>query len=110
MPNIDVEKLITDILAAATGAAKGHADDLKNYLEARAKIIADGVKAIVKDRLENKIDDNDVRFAFDEIKESAATSLLAIDVTLKAAAQDAINAALDIAGKAITAAIGIAII
>jgi flavin-dependent dehydrogenase len=107
MPDINVEKLVNDILAAATGAAKGHATDLKGYLEARAKIIADGVQTIITDRLQEKITDDDVRFAFEQIKASEATSLLAIAVTLKAAAQDAINAAISVAEDAVNKAIGI---
>jgi hypothetical protein len=98
------------MLTAATGAAKGHAADLKNYLEARAKIIADGVVEIAADRAANQITNDDVVFAFQQIKDSAATSLLAIDVTLKAAAQDAVNAALSVATEAINKAIGIALL
>ena len=49
-------------------------------------------------------------FAFDQIKESEATSLLAIEVTLKAAAQDAINAAISVAEAAINKAVGIALL
>jgi len=109
MPEINIQKLTQDIIAAATGAAKGHAADLRQYVEEHARIIAEGVKQIASDRLQNKITDDDVRFAFDQIKESEATSLLAIQVTLKAAAQDAINAAISIAEAAINKAIGIAL-
>jgi hypothetical protein len=98
------------MLAASTGAAKGHAADLKNYLEARAKIIADGVIQIAADRLAGKINDDDVKFSFEQIKDSEATSLLAIDVTLKAAAQDAVNAALAVATEAINKAVGFALL
>jgi hypothetical protein len=110
MPDINIQKLIQDIVAAATGAAKGHATDLKQYLEAHAKIIAEGAKQIAADRLQNKITDDDVRFAFEQIKDAEATSLLAIEVTSKAAAQDAINAAISVATDAINKAIGIALL
>ncbi|PYL15071.1 MAG: hypothetical protein DME30_12105 [Verrucomicrobia bacterium] len=110
MTEINIQKLTQDIIAAATGAAKGHAADLKQYVEAHARIIADGTKQIVSDRIQNKITDDDLRFAFDQIKESEATSLLAIEVTLKAAAQDAINAAISVVEAAINKAVGIALL
>jgi hypothetical protein len=104
--SLDVSALAKNILSAATGAAKGHAADLKNFLEARAQLIADGIAQIAADRLAGSVTDNDVRFAFDQIKESEKTSLLAVDVTLKAAAQDAINAALAVGVDALNKAIG----
>jgi|SRR5260370_3340211 len=108
--SINPSDLIKDMLAAATGAAKGHAEDLKNYLEARAKLIADGTVQLAADRLANGITDADVKFSFQQIKDSAATSLLAIDVTLKAAAQDAVNAALAVATDALNKAVGFALL
>ena len=108
--SIDIPKLIQSMLGAASGAAKGHAADLRNYLEARAKLIAEGVAAIASDRLKNVINDDDVRFAFDEIKASEVSARAAVTVTAKAAAQDAINAALNVAASAINAAVGIAIL
>jgi len=110
MPEINIQKLTQDIIAAATGAAKAHAADLQQYVEAHAKIIAEGAKETASDRIQNKITDDDVRFAFDQIKESEATSLLAIEVTLKAAAQDAINAVISVAEAAINKAVGIALL
>lgn len=108
--SIHTTDLIKEMLAAATGAAKGHAADLKTYLEARAKIIADGIIQLAADRATNQITDDDVKFSFQQIKESEATSLLAIDATLKAAAQDAINAALAVATEALNKAVGFALL
>jgi|SRR5580700_3060597 hypothetical protein len=108
--SIDTSDLIKNMLAAATGAAKGHAADLKTYLEARAKIIADGIIQLAADRATNQITDDDVKFSFQQIKDSEATSLLAIDVTLKAAAQDAVNAALAVATEALNKAVGFALL
>ena len=108
--SINPSDLIKDMLVAATGAAKGHAADLRTYLEARAKLIADGIVQLAADRAANLITDDDVRFSLQQIKESEATSLLAIDATLKAAAQDAINAALAIATDALNKAVGFALL
>lgn len=108
--SINLSELVTNMLTAASGAAKGHAGDLKNYLEARAALIAQGVAAIARDRAAGIINDDDVRFAFDEIKASESSALSAVKVTAKAAAQDAINAALNVAASAINAAVGTAIV
>ncbi len=100
---MDTISLIKNMLTAATGAAKGHAKDLENYLKARVKLIADGTAAIAADLLK------DAKFAFDEIRESEKTAVLAVEATSLAAAQDAINAALAVAAKALSTATGIAV-
>jgi hypothetical protein len=97
------------MLTAATGAAKGHAKDLENYLKARVKLIADGTAEIAADLLKRKITEEDAKFAFDEIRESEKTLVLAVEATSLAAAQDAINAALAVAAKALSTAAGIAV-
>ena len=98
------------MLTAATGAAKGHAKDLENYLKAHVKLIADGTAQIAADRLKKKITKKDAKFAFDEIREEERTTLvLAVEATSLAAAQDAINAALNVAAKALSTATGIAV-
>lgn len=108
--SIDIQVLTASITKAAAGAAKGHARDLKTYLAARAQLLASGAAQIATDRLANDLTDEDVRFAFDQIKKAEQTALLAIKVTLKTAAQDAINAALAVVGDAINKAIGIALL
>jgi len=108
--SIDFEKLLADMLQAGQKAAKGHAGDLKNYLQARVRLMAESVAQLAQDRRTGKINDSDVKFAFDQIKESESTQLDAVAVTAKAAAQDAINAALAVAATAINKAVGIAIL
>lgn len=107
---MNASDLIQNMLAAATGAARGHAKDLENYFKARTRLIADGVVAIAADRIAGKITDEDVRFTFAQIKKSEATAALAVQATLKAAAQDAMNAALAVASAAINKAVGVAIL
>jgi hypothetical protein len=108
--SINVSELIQSMLGAAAAAGKGHGEDLENYLQSRARLIAEGAAAIASDRLAGKINDDDVRFAFEEIKESEKTAAAAVAVTAKAAAQDAINAALNVAAAAVNKAAGIAIL
>ena len=107
---MDTAALTKDIFAAALGAAKGHASDLKDYLHARAGLIAEGVIAIETDRLSGAITKEDARFAFEQIRESEKTSALAVIATARAAAQDAINAALNVAANALNTALGIKLI
>src|SRR5437016_5494224 len=52
--SINISQLIQSMLDAATGAAKGHGEDLKNYLQSRAKLIAEGAAAIASARLQGK--------------------------------------------------------
>ena len=108
--SINLSELFANMMSAASGAAKGHAGDLKNYLEARATLIAEGVEAIAHERAAGVMTDDDVQFAFDEIKATASSGLSAVKATAKAAAQDAINAALNVAASAINAAFGTAIL
>lgn len=106
------DELLKEMLSAATGAAKGHAADLKTYIQARTKLIADGILQLAADRIspQNPITDDDVKFGFQQIKESEQTFLLSVKVTLRAAAQDAVNAALSVAADAINQAIGIVLL
>jgi hypothetical protein len=107
---MDTASLLTDMLTAATSAAKGHATDLKNYIEARAKLIAEGATAIAADFLSGAITADDARFASSEIREAEKTAILAVEATGQAAAQDAINAALAVASAAVNKAVGFAIL
>jgi hypothetical protein len=106
---MDTISLAKNMLTAATGAAKGHAKDLENYLEDRVKLIADGAAAIAADRRKKKITKEDAKFAFEQIRESENTLAKAVETTGLAAAQDAINAALAVAAKALSTAAGIAV-
>src|SRR6266576_6865308 len=106
---MDTISLIKNMLTAATGAAKGHAKDLENYLKARVTLIADGTAEIAADLLKKKITKEDAKFGFDQIRESEKTAVLAVEVTNLSAAQDAINAALDVAAKGLSTAASIAV-
>ncbi|MES2660642.1 MAG: hypothetical protein V4689_18595 [Verrucomicrobiota bacterium] len=108
--SINVNVLSDTALEAAVAAAKGHAKDMKAYLEQRAIIFAEGAAALVKDRLSGAIDDSDVRFAWEEIQAAEESARLAIKVTAKAALQDAINGALAVVKGAVNQAVGIKLI
>ena len=110
MPNIDFNSLLQNMIAAATGAAKGHADDLKQFIENQARIANETLQAIVEDRLRDKITAEEAKFGLEQMYESARASKDAIEVTLQAAAQDAINAVLKVATDAIQKAIGLTVL
>ena len=107
---LDVSTLFQTALNDGISAAKGHGKDLRGYLEARARLIAEGVVEMARDRANGDIDDADVRFAFQEIRKSEKTALLAVQATAKAAAQDAINAMLAVAATAFNTATGLALL
>ena len=106
---IDIQSLVESMTGAAVSAARGHAEDLKEYIAAHTQLIASGVAAIGSDLEAGNIDSDDAQFAFDQIKDEQSTALLAVSVTLKIAAQDAINAALDVAASFASKALGIAL-
>ena len=54
---------------------------MKHCITARVKLIADGTAAIAADRLKGKITEDDAKFAFDEIRESERTLVLAAQAT-----------------------------
>ena len=107
---IDLNVLAQTALNQGLEAARGHAEDLKIYLKARATIMATGVRQIADDRVANLIDDEDVRFAFEEIRKAERGVLLVAEVTAKAAAQDALNAMFAVGAMAINGAVGIPIL
>lgn len=108
--SINFNQLLQNMIAAATGAAKGHADDLEQFIENQARIANETMQAIITDRLKKKITDDDAKFGLEQLYESARAAADAVEVTLQAAAQDAINAALNVATTAIQKAIGISIL
>lgn len=108
--SINIQVLAESALNQALTAAKGHAKDLRAYLKKRAEIIAEGAAAIAKDHLEGKITKDEVKFAFDQIRESERSARLAIKVTAKVALQNAVNAALAVAAGAVNQAIGVSIL
>src|SRR5690242_7886209 len=108
--SIDFNQLLQNMIAAATGAAKGHADDLQQFIDNQARIANETTQAIVQDRLSKKISADEAKFGFEQLYESARAAADAVEVTLKAAAQDAINAALKVATDAIQKAIGITVL
>ena len=108
--SINFGQLLQNMIAAATGAAKGHADDLKQFIDNQARIANETTQAIVQDRLAKKITDDDAKFGLEQLYESARAAADATEVTLQAAAQDAINAALKVATDAIQKAIGLTIL
>lgn len=107
---IDIEALYKAVVHDGVAAAKGHAKDLRSYLEARARLLAEGAAALALDYANGEIDDEDVAFAIKEIRATEKTALLAIQATGKAAAQDAINAMLAVASAALNKATGLAIL
>jgi hypothetical protein len=108
--SFDVDNIAKTALNAGVIAAKGQANDLRDYLKARAMLLAQGSADLARDRLAGNINDDDVRFAFQEIKNSEVSAQLVVQAALKAAVQDATNAMLAVVSAAINKAAGVAIL
>lgn len=108
--SINVQVLSRTALEAALGAARAHAQDVEAYLQQRSEVFAQGIAELVKDRAAKKIDDDDLRFAWDQIVKSEETARKAIRVTAKVALQNAINAAIAVIKGAANQAIGFKIL
>lgn len=104
---MDAAELLKDMLSGGLAAAGAHREELRTYIDARARLIASGLVQLARDRTLGLIDDDDVRFAVDEIRQSEKTHVLALQASSKAAAQDAINAMLGIAVGALNKAVGV---
>ena len=107
---IDTKLLAESAFDAALAAAKGQAKNVKTYAKKRAKIIAEGAVALAKDRIAGHIDNDDVKFAWEQIRLTERSARLAVQVATRAALQDAINAALAVAAGAVNQAVGIKVI
>ena len=108
--SVNIDVLVETAIEQGVAAAKGHGEDLRGYLEKRAAIVSQGLAQLAKDRLEGHITNEDVQFAWKEIRASERTARLAVQLTTRAALQDAVNAALAVAAGAVNQAIGIKVL
>jgi hypothetical protein len=107
---MDFKNTLTKMLAAARIAAGGHWNVIRDYLEQEfaaaqkeAKAIALEVRAGAKTPEQAKIELQSVEDSLQDVK-------LALTVEAKAAAQEAINAALEVLRSAVNSAAKVAIL
>lgn len=107
---MDFTEILKEMLAAAQKAAGAHWQDVRGYLEQElaeaqkdAKRLALQVANGTKTREQAKIELESIELGLQDVK-------LALTVDAKAAAQDAINAALDVLWGAVNAAAGVKIV
>src|SRR5436190_23947744 len=98
---MDTQALLEAMWTAARGAAGGHLKDLRGYLDKEISAIAKGVVAIEVDLQSGRITKSQAKRTWEQLADSGIDIQLAVQVTLQAAAQDAINAALSVGAKAL---------
>ena len=107
---MDTDALFTAMWQAARDGGIPHLRDLKGFLDAEFRAIAQSVAAIAADRVAGKLTKKQAELAFQELEDSRRDLELAVSATLKAAAQDAVNAALGVAAGALNKALGLALL
>ena len=87
-----------------------HPRDLKGFLDAEFRAMAQSATAIAADQAAGKLTKRQAELAFRELADNSRDLELAVSATLKAAAQDAVNAALGVAAGALHKALGLALL
>jgi hypothetical protein len=106
---MNFQNILEGMLAAAKKAAGKHWKDMSSYLEAEFKRAKDEAAAGALEVARGTKKPEQAKIELEAIEESLRDVRLAATVDVKAAAQDAINAALAVLRAAVNQAAGIAI-
>jgi hypothetical protein len=106
---MDFEDTLEKMLVAARGAAGGHWKDLRGYLTKEFATAKSEAAAIALEVAAGTKIPEQAEIELQSIKESLQDVKLALTVEAKAAAQQAINAALDVLRTAVNSAAKVAI-
>lgn len=109
MSIIDVDTVSSEIAGKLVEILSGAGKDIISYATAEAKKFAVSASEIAQLRLSNEIDDEELRLHLEIQKNASRAVLMAIEGISIIAAERAINAALEIVGKAIQTATGLAL-
>jgi hypothetical protein len=107
--SIDIGQVATDAGNEILRVLRGTAKDIGGYAKAEAKKLATSAVEIAQLRLTNQIDEEEMRLHLDIQKHASRSVLMAIEGVSIVGAEQAINAALTVIGKAVQGAIGIAL-
>ena len=107
MSGIDVKALGSDVATAITDIIVNAGRDIANYAAAEGRKFATSAVEIAKLRLTGEISDEEARLHMQIQKSASRAVLMAIEGVSIIAAEQAINAALQIVGKAIKTATGL---
>ena len=106
---MDFKDILEKMLAAAKSAAGVHWNDVRDYLERELAQAKEEAKAIALEVANEVKTPAQAAIELQAIKDSLHDVRLALTVDAKAAAQDAINAALEVLGSAVNSAAKVAI-
>jgi hypothetical protein len=104
---MNIQAQVDAMWQAARSGGIPHLNDLKGFLEQEFQAIATAAADIEADKLAGKITAKQAELAFKALKKSKRDVALAVQATLKTAAQDAINAAFSVASTSLRTAIGL---
>ena len=124
---MNYQETLDAMLSAASGAAKGHWEALRNYAELEFKRLSEtalGLEAdFVSDMVAAQVETNSkeratmerrakrrMELAFESLKLAAEGIVIAANADARLAAQDAVNAALGVLRSAINTSIGVAVL
>ena len=107
---MDFQDTLKKMLAAAEAAAGVHWNDVREYLKNEFAIAKEEAEEIALEVAAGTKTPEQAKIELQSIKESLEDVKLALNVEAKAAAQDAINAALDVLRSAVNSAAKVAIL
>ena len=106
MPNIDVNKLIHDMLQAVQGKLQAHWQAAAPFAKAEMQKLAATAVQIQQGQADGSLTKEKAQILLDMQKNASQAVLTAIETVGMIAAQDAINAAIDVLKTTLNAAIG----
>ena len=108
--SLDTSQLAKDMMNAIQGVLSEKWPKIKDYGEAESKKLADAIAKVEKLKLQHKIDDEEARLQFNIQKNASRTVLLTIEGLGEIAAEEAINAAMNVVKDTVNTALGFTLI
>jgi len=108
--SLNAAKLATDMVGAMQGVLGNKWPEIKEYGEAESKKLAESFVMVQKLKLANNLDEEEARLHFNIQKNASRTVLLTIEGLGVLAADQAINAALDVVKDAVNTALGFTLV
>ncbi|CAM4302713.1 hypothetical protein [Pseudoalteromonas byunsanensis] len=108
--SIDAGELAQSMLSAMKGVLSEKWPEIKEYAESEAKKLAESFVAIQTLKSAGKIDEEEAALHFSIQKNASRTVLLTIKGLSTLAAEQAINAALDVVKDTVNTAVGFTLI
>jgi hypothetical protein len=99
----DSSETLREMMAAAQDVVAGEWPKIKDCAQDALKDQEDALKDIAEARIKGDIDENEMQSEIEDERKAFEAALLACEVTAKATAQQAANAAFKVLEQAITA-------